>query len=113
MIPTDFNEKENKVTSSIKKVAEVIKLMACLRKGIMKFPSKLSFSCLRHQIPISHASLEVPVPLSIIHSAQLQIYRQEEFTQIKKAKAQAHWTMGLNTRQASVKIAVCIWEASF
>lgn len=43
MIPTDFNEKENKVTSSIKKVAEVIKHMACLRQGIMTFPSKSFF----------------------------------------------------------------------
>lgn len=43
MIPTDFNEKENKVTRSIKKVAEAIKHMASLRQGIMKFPSKSFF----------------------------------------------------------------------
>lgn len=38
MIPSNFKEKENKLTINIKKVAEVIKHMPCVRKGIMKFP---------------------------------------------------------------------------
>lgn len=73
MIPTDFSEKENTVTSSIKEVAEVIKHMARLRKGIMTFPSKSFFFMTQAPNNDLTGFFGGPVPLSIMHSVQLQI----------------------------------------